>query len=208
MLNYKDDLLMHDGTKGMRWGIRKYRNYDGTLTPAGRERYGVGPEREGSGSASKVKPSRAERRAAKQVAKKASLRTAKKEAKSAAEEARKAAEELRQEREALQKARDEATVKQKAQERNDIIRLDNQELAARIERMKLEREYSALVNPPPAKRQSLLSKLSNVSKDLKGIIEMGSSVAKLYTDASKAMEQSEKRKKAKSGSDSGSGDKS
>lgn len=197
MLTYKDDILMHDGQKGMHWGIRKYRNYDGTLTPAGRERYGVGPEREGSGSTSKAKPSRAERRAAKQIAKKASLRTAKKEAKSAAEEARKAAEELRQEREALQKARDEATVKQKAQERNDIIRLDNQELAARIERMKLEREYSALVNPSPAKRQSLLSKLNNVSKDLKGIIEMGSSVAKLYTDVSKATEQSEKRKKAK-----------
>lgn len=31
--------LIHWGTKGMRWGIRRYQNKDGTLTPAGRKRY-------------------------------------------------------------------------------------------------------------------------------------------------------------------------
>ena len=31
--------LAHHGTKGMRWGIRKYQNEDGTLTPAGEARY-------------------------------------------------------------------------------------------------------------------------------------------------------------------------
>lgn len=31
--------LEHWGTKGMRWGIRRYQNKDGTLTPAGRKRY-------------------------------------------------------------------------------------------------------------------------------------------------------------------------
>ena len=31
--------LTHWGTKGMRWGIRRYQNRDGTLTPAGRKRY-------------------------------------------------------------------------------------------------------------------------------------------------------------------------
>lgn len=31
--------LAHFGTLGMRWGIRKYQNADGSLTPAGRERY-------------------------------------------------------------------------------------------------------------------------------------------------------------------------
>lgn len=32
--------LYHHGIKGQRWGIRRYQNLDGTLTPAGRERYG------------------------------------------------------------------------------------------------------------------------------------------------------------------------
>lgn len=33
-----DDELYHYGTKGMRWGIRRYQNPDGSLTPAGRKR--------------------------------------------------------------------------------------------------------------------------------------------------------------------------
>lgn len=31
--------LKHWGIKGMKWGIRKYQNEDGTLTPAGKKRY-------------------------------------------------------------------------------------------------------------------------------------------------------------------------
>ena len=30
----------HWGIHGMRWGIRRYQNKDGTLTPAGKKRYG------------------------------------------------------------------------------------------------------------------------------------------------------------------------
>lgn len=32
--------LKHFGIKGMKWGIRRFQNEDGSLTPAGRERYG------------------------------------------------------------------------------------------------------------------------------------------------------------------------
>jgi hypothetical protein len=38
---YNDyDYLAHYGTLGMKWGIRKYQNPDGSLTEAGRARYG------------------------------------------------------------------------------------------------------------------------------------------------------------------------
>ena len=33
------DELYHAGIKGMRWGVRRYQNPDGSLTPAGRKRY-------------------------------------------------------------------------------------------------------------------------------------------------------------------------
>jgi hypothetical protein len=43
------DKLRHSGTKGMKWYQRLYQNYDGSLTPLGRLRYGVGPARKSSG---------------------------------------------------------------------------------------------------------------------------------------------------------------
>lgn len=34
-----DYVLTHSGVKGMKWGVRRYQNKDGTLTAAGKKRY-------------------------------------------------------------------------------------------------------------------------------------------------------------------------
>lgn len=39
LLFYGTDELMHSGKKGMKWGVRRYQNKDGSLTPAGKKRY-------------------------------------------------------------------------------------------------------------------------------------------------------------------------
>lgn len=85
-----DSELQHHGTKGMKWGVRNYQNKDGSLTAAGRKRYGDydGPP--------KKKVSRKVQRQRKKALEKArEAKAAKKQAEKDAEEQKMKVEEQR-----------------------------------------------------------------------------------------------------------------
>lgn len=187
------DMLLHDGQKGMKWGERRYRNYDGTLTPAGRERYGVGPAKTVASAAQKT--TRAMRKAKKEIAKKASAKAAEKRAKEAMEESKRAAEEAKKEREALEKARAAAAEEDRkkkdpnspesiAQRKFNLeaSRLANDELSAKIQRIELERKYSNLVNPAKPPKKSTVEKVNNLIDSIKKITIAGNDFLKIVKD--------------------------
>ena len=48
--NNQNKELYHHGTKGMKWGVRRYRNKDGSLTEAGEKRYARDAREQGYGN--------------------------------------------------------------------------------------------------------------------------------------------------------------
>lgn len=78
------DELYHWGIPGQVHGVRRFQNYDGSLTPEGRARYGVGAPRKKSWKEKRAEKKRAKQRKAAlkkaNIAKKAKAEAAKKQA--------------------------------------------------------------------------------------------------------------------------------
>lgn len=81
--------LYHAGVKGMRWGVRRYQNPDGSLTPAGKKRYA---KAEAAKAKVKAKDAKAKARIAKSSEKEKTKETTTEEKKSAVLKSRSAKE--------------------------------------------------------------------------------------------------------------------
>lgn len=93
--------LYHYGTKGMKWGVRRFQNKDGTRTPAGLKRY----------------------------------------SNRAKDGLKKAGDKLKE-----QYAKRKAEKAEEKQRKKPIKKLTNEELQARIDRLRMEKSYKDLLN--------------------------------------------------------------
>lgn len=126
---YYSDELKHWGVKGMRWGIRRYQNRDGTLTEAGKKRY-----------AKEMEKLKAEEKMLKNKERtKAKL--------DKLEELRKSNEERKQNLgEGKSKKTEEKKHEPPKMEKKAVKDMTDDELAARKARLQMEKDYKDLMN--------------------------------------------------------------
>lgn len=131
--------IYHHGIKGMKWGVRRYQNKDGSLTPAGKKRY----DRDIRENNAKKKDNRIniEGPDAKRWAKEDTSR-AKRVVDSSAD--------------AVRRLKDiESSTRPKAKKTTmDLSKMSDQELRDRINRANLERQYNDLFGPQEALKVS------------------------------------------------------
>lgn len=145
--------LEHHGILGQKWGIRRFQNKDGSLTNAGRKRYGV----DGSDSRIKFKTSFEKKKA--KLAEKERKMTEREEIQRRKNALKERQEKLKNSKKSESTKRNEDQQDRRKQQldnerernRRSVKDMTDDELRAVINRMKLEKEYREAIKTPEKK---------------------------------------------------------
>lgn len=131
----ENTILYHHGTKGMRWGVRRYQNIDGSLTPAGKKRYDR-DQRENAG---------------KKKGEKVGAADPNRWVKEDHERSKKVLDETRGLTDRLKNAND-ASLRKRQRTKMDLSGMSDQQMRNEINRALLERQYNDMFAPQKSSR--------------------------------------------------------
>lgn len=164
--------LYHHGTKGMKWGRRRYQNEDGSLTEAGKKRYGVDAKDKGynkqdeSGTYYKTNK-KGKNRENLDVDVDRYVTEDMQRSKRIADDSTQLAGKL--------KTVNDKSMRNPKRERMDLSKLSDKELRDKINRELLERQYNDVFNPPKInKGKETASKILETTGDI--LLVAGSAV--------------------------------
>lgn len=161
------NVLAHYGVRGMKWGVRRYQNKDGTLTAKGQERY----DRDKRENAAKKKENRID----------LSNPDPKRWAKEDLERTKKTVDATDNLVKEMRKLEQSTTAPKQVPKRMDLSKMSDKDMRDKINRELLERQYNQLfAETPPAQvskgRQALRDTLE-VAGGLLGIAGTSLSIA-------------------------------
>lgn len=146
--------LEHHGIKGQKWGVRRYQDKDGSLTDAGRRRYGVGKTKYRIVAKSPFEKKRARLEKQEQrMTEKEELWRRKNELKERKENLKNQGKSQKTiQNESADERRKEQLSKEKERNKRDVKDMTDDELRAFINRYNMEKQYKEIVDGPKQKK--------------------------------------------------------